>query len=392
MSTPLSVYDVKSLFDFYRHFIPKAVDHNSPEVLQILLNSLCRSTQGIREVDLGLDIDAKRPFSHPAWTNIYLAHNAAARGNAKILSLVLSHGGDATSIDSFGRSPLHSLSLSSNNRDCVEVLAKHGALSVLDHKTWPEGLTAFALAVASCNFAVADGLLEYTPETERQKILSSQPASGLFFPDLSFFGHFVVMAATLGEKPLQYLCKLPEVQANVDRLFIVDEKSRTSAVMLACGIRSEYDIHDTDWFAKSKRRRAMKLLLQTFSEQRHRDATDCFGNTPLHAAALVGSSDMTAVLLEEDAGKKFDINAVNQGRVTPLDMVYVSDPPFVQNLKKELCHNTIIQNYERGRNQIREHLRDSGAVHNLPWLTEDPSWRDDRPPFPRISVLRTLPA
>lgn len=389
LSTPLPIYDVESLLDFYRFLIPKAVDHNSPEVLQILLNSLCRSTQDIRKMDLGLDIDAKRPLSHPFWTNSYLTHNAAARGNAKILSLVLSYGGDVTSIDGFGRSTLHSLSLSSNNRDCGEVLAKHGALSVLDRKTSPEGLTAFGLAVASCNFAVADGLLEYTPETERQKILSSQPASELFFPDLSFFGHFVVMAATLGEKPLEYLCKLPEVRANVDRLFIVDAKHGISALMLACGLRSEYDIYDTDWFAKSKRRRAMKVLLQTFSEERHRDAKDCSGNTALHAAAFVGSSDMAGVLLED--AKMCDINPVNKGEATPLDMVYQSDPPFVETLK-EPCHKTIIQNYEKGRNQIREHLRDLGAVHNLRSLTDDPSWTDDRPPFPRISGMRILPA
>ena len=137
------IFDMKSLLDFYIFLVPKAVEDNSPEILNILLESLRLSMQIIRRAESGLEIDSERPLSHPAWTDKHLTHSAAARGNAEILNLVLSNGGDATDVDSFGWSTLHSLSLSSNNGDCVAVLAKYGALSVLDCRTSLEGMNAF---------------------------------------------------------------------------------------------------------------------------------------------------------------------------------------------------------------------------------------------------------
>ena len=381
LSTPLPIHDIHSLIDFYRFLVPKAVEDNPPKVLKILLESLRRSMQGIQKADSGHDIDPDSPLSHPAWADSRFTHSAAARGNTEILNLVLSYGGNAADIDGFGRSTLHSLSLSSNNGDCVEVLANHGALSNLDCTTSPEGMTAFALAVASCNFAVAGRLLDYTPQAERQKILSSRPAGNLYYPELSFFGHFIAMASVLGEKPLEYLCSLPEARTNPDRLFTVDDKLHVSAVMMACGLRSDSDIYDTDWFAKSRRRRAMRFLLRTFPEKRHRDARDCFGNTPLHIAAFVGSFDMAEALLE--AG--FDANPVNIGGATPLDILFMSDPPFVLGLK-ESAEKTIIQNFERGRNEICENLRDLGAMHKLP-LADYHRWADHLP-FPWVREMR----
>ena len=383
LSTPLPIHDVDSLLYFYRFVVVKAVNDSPPNILKILLESLRRSIQGIQKADSKLDIDADSPLSHPAWAESCVTHNAAARGNVEILTLVLDYGGGAAAIDGFGRSTLHYLSLSSNNGDCVEVLANHGALSTLDYRTSPEGMTAFALALASCNFAVADRLLDYTPEAERQKILSSHPDSELYFSELSFFGHFVAWAATMGEKPLQYLCNLPEVRTDPERLFIVDEVHQASALMMACGLRSEADLYDTDWFAKSRRRRALRFLLRTFPEERHRDARDCFGNTALHIAAFLGSFDMVEALLEA----RFDINPVTNGGATPLDIAFLADPPFVQGLQ-EPAGKTIIQIFERGRNEICEYLRDLGAMHKLPVAVAH-NWADHLP-FPWLREMRAI--
>ena len=311
-----------------------------------------------------------------------MTHIAAARGNLEILTIVLSYGGDAAAEDAWGRSTLHYLALSSNNRDFVEALANHGALSTLDYRTSPEGMTAFALALASCNFAVADRLHDYTPEAERQKILSSQPASKFWFIEMSFFGHFVACAAVMGEKPLQYLFNLPsEVRNYPEPLFIVNEEHQATAVMMAC--RSEADLYDTDWFAKSRRRRAMRFLLRTFPEKRHRDARDRLGNTALHIAALRGSFDMVEALLEAH----FDINPVNNWGATPLDVLFLADPRFVQGLK-EPAGKTIIQIFERGRNEICECLRDLGAMHKLP-LAVAHKWVDHLP-FPWVRGMRAI--
>lgn len=106
-------------------------------------------------------IDPKRPLSHPMWARDYLTHRAAKRGNTGILTLVLSYGGNAVETDGFDNSTLHDLSLSSNKGDCVEVLVSRGALSILDYKAPRAAMTLFALAIASCNFAVADRLIEY---------------------------------------------------------------------------------------------------------------------------------------------------------------------------------------------------------------------------------------
>ena len=384
LSTPLPIHDVESLLEFYRFIVMKAVNESPPAILKILLDSLRRSIQGIPKADPKLDIDADSPLSHLGWADCLVTHNAAARGDVDILSLILSYGGDAAGKDAYGRSTLHYLSLSSNNGNCVEVLANHGALSTLDYRTSPEGMTAFALALASCNFAVADRLLEYTPEAERQKILSSHPATDFDFPELSFFSHFVAWAGTMGEKPLQYLCNLPEVRTDPERVFIVDEGHQATAMMMACGLRTDADLYDTDWFAKSRRRRAMRFLLRTFPGKRHRDARDCFGNTALHVAAFHGSFDMAEALLEA----RCDINPVTNWGSTPLDMVFSIYPPSVLQLLKEPAGKAIIQIYERGRNDICQNLRDLGAMHKTP-EAEVHKWADHLP-FPWVREMSRL--
>ena len=381
LSTPLPIHDVQSLLDLYFFVVTPAVERSPPEVLKILLESLRRSAQGIQNADSKLDINADRPLSLHGWANGRVTHKAAARGEVEILTLVLSYGGDAAAKDAYGRSTLHYLALSSNNGNCVDVLANHGALSVLDYKTSPEGMTAFALAIASCNFAVADRLFDYTSEAERQTIMSLHPANGFYFPGLSFFGHFVAWAVVMGEKPLQYLCNLKEVRIDPERLFIVDEEHLSTAVMIAC--RSDADLYDTDWFAKSRRRRAMRFLLRTFPEERHRDARDRCGNTALHFAACHGSFDMVEALVE--AG--YDINPVNYMGGTPVDMLFVADPPFIQGLK-EPDGKAIIQIYETGRNEIAEYLGDLGAVHKLPAAVAH-KWADHLP-FPWVREMRAI--
>ena len=127
----------------------------------------------------------------------------------------------------------------------------------------------------------------------------------------------------------------------------------------------------------------MTFLLQTFHEKRHRDSKNCFGDTALHIAAHIGSFDMAEALLEAQV----DVNLINNWGATPLDVLYMPDPPFVQGLK-EAAEKTLIENFEKGRNYICQILRDSRAVHNLP-LAGDHRWADHLP-FPWIREMRRL--
>lgn len=115
--TPLSIHDMESLLNFYTFLVFETIENNSAKVLQTLLKWLCQSMRGIRKADSGLDIDSERSLSHDFWAHHRLVYSAAARGNAEILTLVLSYGGQAADIDDYDRSALHALSLSSNNED-----------------------------------------------------------------------------------------------------------------------------------------------------------------------------------------------------------------------------------------------------------------------------------
>ena len=300
---------------FYQYLVSEAVSECRGEILEIILNGLSKSMATIKDADPSSLKHAKLPLSHPAWVEHRLVHEAAVRGDPEILHIVLDYGGDATSMDGFQRSTLHLLSVFSNNAESAGNLLDHGAHSLLDHRTEMDGMTAFMTAVANCNFIVADRLLRKTPNTERQTLLSSRPA-GMAFAELSLFGHLIAWSTTVGEKPVEYLCSLPEIRETPDLLFIVDETNKYSALMMACGIKSGGGILDTELFACSRRRRTINLLVRQFPKQHHIDSRDNHGNTALHLAAFLGSKDTATALLEAGANP----NLLNSSGASPLDV------------------------------------------------------------------------
>ena len=211
LSTTIPFRDWAEVDAFYQYLVSEAVSECRGEILEIVLNGLSKSIATIKDADPSSLKHAKLPLSHLAWVEHRLVHEAAVRGDPEILHIVLDYGGDATSMDGFQRSTLHLLSVFSNNAESAGILLDHGAHSLLGHRTELDGMTAFMTAVANCNFAVADRLLCKTPNTERQTLLSSRPA-GMAFAALSLFGHLIAWSTTVGEKPIEYLCSLPEIR------------------------------------------------------------------------------------------------------------------------------------------------------------------------------------
>ena len=163
LSTPIPFRDWAEVDAFYQYPVSEAVSECRREILEIVLNGLSKSMATIKDADPSSLKHAKLPLSYPAWVEHRLVHEAAVRGDPKILHIVLDYGGDATSMDGFQRSTLHLLSVFSNNAESAGILLDHGAHSLLDHRTELDGMTAFMTAVANCNFAVADRLLRKTP-------------------------------------------------------------------------------------------------------------------------------------------------------------------------------------------------------------------------------------
>lgn len=68
----------------------------------------------------------------------------------------------------------------------------------------------------------------------------------------------------------------------------------------------------------------MRFLLRTLPKDKHRDARNNFGHMALHIIAFMGSFDMAEMVLEA----AFDVNPVDMGETTLLDMVFLLDTYF----------------------------------------------------------------
>lgn len=372
--------DINALATFFISTLAEAISESRIEIVEIILEAISHSMVSVKEMDEELHDYVSCPLNHPCWARHRLVHEASTRGDPKILNAVLSYGGSATDLDEFGRSALHMLSYSSNDADCVDTLVGYGALEVLDKRLEINGMTAFANAAANCNFRVASRLLDFTSETDCKVLLSSCYAPGMALKPLSLFGHFVAWSSVLGPEPLEYLLNLGNERHNSDVLFIVDINNGISALSMAGGLMSEADIYDTEVFSLSRRRRAMKVLVEHFPEQRHLNWTDIMGNTALHVAAWIGNPECVTALLDAGANP----NLVNASGLTPLDSVFMIDPPFL--LRDRATKKQMIRTFEYNRNNICQELRHNGGKHALPLAIED-TWASHLP-FPWVREMQ----
>ena len=151
---------------------------------------------------------------------------------------------------------------------------------------------------------------------------------------------------------------------------------------MACGINSGGDILDTELFACSRRRRTINLLLRQFPKQHHIDSRDNHGNTALHVAAFVGRKDMATALLEAGANP----NLLNSSGANPLDVLFVSDPPYLWG--NPASKKFLVECFEAGRNDICMQLRSKGATHALPLAVKN-AWATQLP-YPWVRKMQTL--
>jgi ankyrin repeat protein len=349
--------NIEEVYNFYHYLVSEAISESRIQILEIVFKGLVRSMEVVRNPTRNHGDYVKSPFSHPLWVDHYFAQEAARRGDTEVVEAVLRMNVDVAAADSFGWTPLHTLSSNSDNSNCVDLLISNGALEVLDNRLPGWGLSAFMNAMASCNFKVADRLLFYMPPVERKELLSSRPARGISAPGISIFGHFVAWSPYFGKKPLEYLFNLSDIREDPGSVFIADEGNHTTLLMVAAGFISDGAIYDKEYFATWRRKTAYEFVLTKFPQSLYINAKDNWGSTALHLAAWTGNLDIATMLMDHGA----ELNTIDNAGCTPLDVLFHPDPPYLQQERD--AKKMMIDNFEMGRNEIYTMLKSKGGKH-----------------------------
>ncbi|KAH8548063.1 hypothetical protein BGW37DRAFT_190699 [Umbelopsis sp. PMI_123] len=96
-----------------------------------------------------------------------LLHVAVKTGSLRMTELLLSHGPSLVSVDSAGRTPLHTASEPSNFKsiDIIKLLIEHGPIHYIDTQTIQSQDTCLHIAAAAQNSALVQYLLEMHVKT-----------------------------------------------------------------------------------------------------------------------------------------------------------------------------------------------------------------------------------